>query len=317
LDGVQVLDTLADAVSQAGRGISVQDSTLEATDCLVQGNRGHGLFVDGSNTTLQGVQVLDTRRDTVSTAALGIGAQSESTVVATDLYVQNTDGPALYVVTETLLRCTGCTLIDNAFAGAVVQGGGELVLEDSLIEGTMPGSSAGAGLGVYISDFGLEYGYDAPSLILLDSTIRDNEMGAVYIKGSGTYQVTGNELSGGPGLDVAPGMWVHGDAVFVTAGDEASKAWDEEEQVGLLLQDNTFSNSTGAGVFLDGASATLSGNTYEDNSTDLFRQACGEADAPEGLDDEPLDTTSLCPDHDYLTQELRLTTDLFESEAEL
>jgi hypothetical protein len=69
-------------------------------------------------------------------------------------------------------------------------------------------------------------------------------------------------------------------------------------------------------VFLDGAGATLSGNTYQDNTTDLVRQACGEADAPEGLDDESLSTTELCPDYDYLTQELELTVYLIEAEAE-
>ena len=86
---------------------------------------------------------------------------------------------------------------------------------------------------------------------------------------------------------------------------------------GLLLQDNTLTDSTGAGVCLDGVSATLSGNTYEGNTTDLVRQACGEAEAPEGLDDEPISTTELCPDYDYLTQALELTVYLDEAAVEL
>jgi parallel beta-helix repeat protein len=96
-----------------------------------------------------------------------------------------------------------------------------------------------------------------------------------------------------------------------------STAWDEDEKMGLLLEGNTFSDSTGAGVFLDGASATLTGNTYVGNTVDLVRQACGETEAPEGLDGEPISTTELCPNYDYLTQEVLLVSPyLEEAEAE-
>ena len=87
-------------------------------------------------------------------------------------------------------------------------------------------------------------------------------------------------------------------------------------RIGLLLEGNNFSDSSGSGVFLDGVGATLSDNSYQDNPIDLVRQACGEADAPEGLDDEPLVTTELCPDYDYLTQDISITPYLTESEAE-
>ena len=141
-------------------------------------------------------------------------------------------------------------------------------------------------------------------------------MGAVYIEGAGSHQLIGNDLQGSAGLTAAPGQWTHGDAVFVTTGEAVPTAWDEAEQFGLLLQDNTFSNSAGAGVFLDGAIATLSNNTYDGNTTDLVRQACGEADPPEGLDDESLDTTELCPDYDYLTQRIEFTAYFEESDVE-
>ncbi|MDP6931929.1 MAG: right-handed parallel beta-helix repeat-containing protein [Myxococcota bacterium] len=315
LEGVQVLDTQVDD-NGYGRGLQVtQGCTLEATDCLVQGSHDLGVLVSDSTATLEGVQILDTGRDTVGSFAVGLGLQSDAAMEATGLTVQNTDGPALYVVLQGQLTCTDCTLTDNSFAGAVVQNGGKLVLADSLIEGTVSGSSVGAGLGVFVD--GKNYStFGFPTLTLQGSTILDNEMGAVYIKGAGTYQVVGNDLSGGSGLTVDPGLWTHGDAVFITTGEEVPTAWNEDEQVGLLLEDNTFSDSAGAGVFLDGASATLSGNTYEDNTTDLIRQACGETEAPEGMDEEDVTTTEICPDYDYLPQELVLTPYLEEAEVE-
>ncbi|MDP6934907.1 MAG: right-handed parallel beta-helix repeat-containing protein, partial [Myxococcota bacterium] len=316
LEGVQVLDTQPNASGQLGRGINVQEqSTLVATDCLVQGNREVGVYVDDSTATLSSVQVLDTRRGILATA-VGLTIQANASAEVTDLTVQHAAGPALSVLFDSTMSCTDCTLTDSAFAGAVLQWGGQLVLEDSLIEGTVSDSSAGGGLGVFVDDR-LSSILGLPTLTLLNSTVRDNDLGAVYIKGAGTYQLTGNDLSGGGGLTVAPGGWLHGDALFVTTGEESPSAWDEAEQVGLLLQDNTFSDSAGAGIFLDGASATLSDNTYEGNATDLVRQACSETDAPEGLDDESLSTTQVCPNYDYLTQEVLLVSPyLEEAEAE-
>ena len=92
--------------------------------------------------------------------------------------------------------------------------------------------------------------------------------------------------------------------MLVASGEGAVTAWSEEEQLGLLLQDNLLIDSAGAGLFLDQSSATLSGNTYENNGMDLIRQGCGQTDSPEGLEDEPLDTLSECGDYDLRLREL-------------
>ncbi|MDP6935208.1 MAG: right-handed parallel beta-helix repeat-containing protein, partial [Myxococcota bacterium] len=172
LDSVQVLDIQPHVDGSGGRGINIQESTLAATACVVQGNQDVAIFVGtGATATLDKVQVLDTRRDVNSTAALGIISQDEASVIATELTVQRTDGPAFHIVGDSMLDCTDCILTDNRFAGAVVQGGGALILQNTLIEGTVSSSSSGAGLGVFVSDWG-QYWFDAPSLTILDSTIR-------------------------------------------------------------------------------------------------------------------------------------------------
>ncbi|MDP6935550.1 MAG: right-handed parallel beta-helix repeat-containing protein, partial [Myxococcota bacterium] len=204
LEGVQVLDTQPDTDGQFGRGITVQQaSTLVATSCLVQGNHETGVYVSGATSTLEGVQVLGTHRVTESTVAFGLVSQAEAVVDATNLEVGDTDGPALYVAIEALVNCTGCTLTDNAFAGALVQAGGALLMDDSLVEGTVSDSNAGAGLGVFVDDR-VVTAFGSSTLTLHDSVLRDNEMGAVYLRGGGTYQLVGNELSGGAGLAVEP-----------------------------------------------------------------------------------------------------------------
>ncbi|MDP6935736.1 MAG: hypothetical protein QGG40_22640, partial [Myxococcota bacterium] len=153
------------------RGINTEYGTLVANDCIVQGNHEIGVFVCDSSASLQDVQVLDTRRCTVSTTAMGVVSQAGSTVSATDLTVRDTVGPALYVATAALLSCTDCTLTDNAFAGAVAQNGGELVLENSLIEGTTSSADTGAGLGVFVDDVTPD-DLGPPTLTIHDSTIR-------------------------------------------------------------------------------------------------------------------------------------------------
>ena len=102
--------------------------------------------------------------------------------------------------------------------------------------------------------------------------------------------------------------------MFVRAGEQEASYWMEDQSIGLLLQDNTFMNSAGAAVFLEGASATLSGNAYTGNTFDLVQQACTGADSPPGLDDEPIQTSNLCPAYDYWTQDLTLEAYFREAE---
>jgi hypothetical protein len=339
LTGSQVIDTFPTASGDLGRGLTVVQSTLVANDCIVQGNTEAGVLVSTySDATLDGLQISETRRGTTMVGSYGLATQDGAVVFASDLVVRDTDGPGLAANTRGFLSCTDCTVTDTAFAGASVQSGGELVLEDSLIEGTRPASGNGGGVGVFARDAGtgawtsiphtrrphtntdrsdyLRTRVGPPSLILRNNTIRDNEMGAVYIRGGGSYQLTGNDLSGGAGVEVDPGLWPHGDAVFVTDSGSQATTWDESSQTGLLIENNLLSDSLGAGLFLDQASATISGNTYQGNTVDLVRQSCSASVEPGGLAEESLSTTVLCPDYDYLTQDLELDHYMTESQVE-
>ncbi|MDP6935748.1 MAG: right-handed parallel beta-helix repeat-containing protein, partial [Myxococcota bacterium] len=266
---VQVLDTQVDPSSgMGGRGIEVLiESTLDASDCELIGNQGIGLHaMMFSTATLERVRIAETQRNMFGTAALGIHAQYWAVVEGSDVVIEDNDGLGIYTVIDGSVSCTGCTLQDNAFAGVGVQGGGELIIEDSVIEGTVAEANSGGGVGVFASDDGLSM-FGRSELILRNSTVRDNVMGAVYIEGEGGFQVIGNELHGGAGLDMEPGRWAHGDALLVKQGEGSTDAWDEEDQLGVLIEDNTLMDSTGAGLFLDGADVTLANNTYDGNTT--------------------------------------------------
>ncbi|MDP6935261.1 MAG: right-handed parallel beta-helix repeat-containing protein, partial [Myxococcota bacterium] len=196
------------------------------------------------------------------------------------------------------------------------QPGAKVILTETTIEATLAGATVGGGVGVFVTDETIDPGLSAPILYLSDSTVRDNGMGAVYIKGEGRYQLIGNDLAGGMISEKRVSDWDHGDAVFVTAGTGTPTVWDPDAELGLLLEDNSMSDSAGAGVFLDGASATLSGNVYEDNGVDLVWQGCESVDTPEGLDEEPVTSTELCPDYDYTTEDLSMSMYMVESEVE-
>ncbi|MDP6935347.1 MAG: right-handed parallel beta-helix repeat-containing protein, partial [Myxococcota bacterium] len=97
LQNCQVLRNQPKISGRGGTGISAEGaSTLAVTDCLIQGNRNAGITVSEAEATVERTEVLDTHRDPLSTVAFGLVSQMSATVIATDLTIRNTDGPALY-----------------------------------------------------------------------------------------------------------------------------------------------------------------------------------------------------------------------------
>jgi hypothetical protein len=142
-------------------------------------------------------------------------------------------------------------------------------------------------------------------------------MSAVYLRGHGSFHLLDNEISGSEGRSLSPGWWEYGDAVSVSTGFNSTIGpWDEATQTGLLLENNILSDSSGAGLFLNGASATLVGNTWSGNSTDIWQQACSGVSTPEGLEEEDLATTEFCPTWDRMTLDLILQEKLIEPDIE-
>ncbi|MDP6932095.1 MAG: right-handed parallel beta-helix repeat-containing protein, partial [Myxococcota bacterium] len=86
LDGLEILDTQPHSDGEGGYGIvSIDGSTVVASDCTVQGNHGYGVMVSyESSLTLQDGQVLDTLQEEDGRYGHGIEVAEDSTLTAID-----------------------------------------------------------------------------------------------------------------------------------------------------------------------------------------------------------------------------------------
>jgi hypothetical protein len=117
------------------------------------------------------------------------------------------------------------------------------------------------------------------------------------------------DLCAGEGVELAPGVGVHGDAVYA----RGTGRWDGEE--GLWLSGATLRGAAGAGLVLRGASATLEGVTWGDNALDLLRVECDAAEDPTGT--EGAATAEECPARAPLLLDVEWDITLSEVAVEL
>jgi len=290
-----VEDTQPDENGEGGYGIDVYGgASLDAVACEVGGNTNAGVVAldSGTTVTLQDTRIASTMRGAVQTVGVGVAVQESATVEATGIEVSSNEGLGFYaIVDDTYVACLGCRIQDNQFAGAVVVAGASLQLTESAVEGTAEQENLGGGVGIYSSP----WDWDSPALIITDTTIQDNAIAGVWLSGEGTYSLSGNTIHGGEGWS-RESLTKCGDAIFA---EEGVTAWDGSS--GLLLEGNEILDGLGAGLFLDNASATLSGNSYAENAVDLVSQGAGCATPPEGYEGEALGSAELCPTYDYAT----------------
>ena len=291
-----VRGTLPNSTGMWGRGIDVEEGArATVTSCEVDHNFEAGIYAysPGSVITVTDTIVSNTLRHAAMTSAFGIASQAEAVIEATNLTVVDSQGPGLFSAEDSSMSCTDCILTGNAFAGAVVWAA-DLVVADSQISGTIMDANEGGGMGIYAATEGVM----TTRLTLTGTTIEEHSYAAVWLLGNGEYVLQDNELYGGSGAPLAlpdgSELLLHGNAVYATFGVQP---WDGE--TGLLLEGNAFRDSVGPALFLDDSSATLSGNQYSANATDLLQQNCDEAMPPEGL--EEAGDTELCPQYEYMT----------------
>ena len=154
----------------------------------------------------------------------------------------------------------------NGYAGLVVAAGGEATFDEGRIAGTVPDANLGGGVGAFVDS-----AEAASALTLTASTLTDNAVRrAVALSGDGAVTLAANTLAGGPADRT---VWPTGTAVF---GASTSAA-------GLWIEDNDLIDSAGAGVFLDGGTATLIRNRYANNAVDIIQQLCApDTEPPDG-----------------------------------
>lgn len=292
LTRVQVSGVLPDRDGAFGRGIDVY-GPARFTDVEVEDTQEAGVIVSGEAGVLEanGLTVRGVAAGTVQTTAVGLAVERGARLEGEDVEVAEVAGPGLYVA-EADAACTGCTFHDDGFAGVLVLSGG-LDLLDTEIRDTGEDAAAGGGVGVWA---GSADDSTSTNRVTLDGlSVSGHTYASLWLAAPGSYRVTGSDLAGSAGVDGA-GL-LHGNAVYATGG---IGAWDGA--TGLSLTDSVIHDAVGVGVLLDGASATLSGDTWTDNGVDLVQQGCAGVAAVDGIEAVP--QTDVCPATDRLVADL-------------
>ncbi len=284
-----VLHTQPDVFGEIGFGVQVSGgAAIRVEGCELLGNTGSGILADGLGThaLIRDSSIVETLvgYGEQSAAAAGVTVQRGATISASGMRVQASEGPGLYVLGEgASMVCVGCTLLDNAFAAAVVIDEALLELRDSLISGTQEAGDIGGGVGIYA---GQPSELGPASLLVVDSDISDHPVAGAWLEGAGSFRLEEVRITGGSG--VPHGSTTRcGDGVYATG----VVAWDGSE--GLLVEASTISDNHGAGLLLDSASAALAGNTWSENNPDLLVQ--GEACLSPREDWTEAPTSEICP----------------------
>jgi hypothetical protein len=176
-------------------------------------------------------------------------------------------------------------LSDVSFAAAL-NSNASLELDDNDID-------AGERASVAVLSFGDE---DFTTFALRDSRVSGGELASVWIEDGDSVIVEGNTLDASSS---DPGASAHGNALFA----RSISIWDDDARTGLLASGNELIGTIGPAVLLDGASATLDGNTWiGGEGLDLLQQNCLDYPAPVGLDASV--QAELCPEVQGLTYQL-------------
>ncbi len=292
-----------------GYGVQVGiGAGLWIDDCEFDNNSNMAILADGVGTrvVLRDSTIRGTTcgRGPLGAVSTGLTAQSGASVSASGLHAESNEGPGLHVTRGASLSCTDCTLLGNAFAGAVAVNGGQLELEGSTISGTQESIDLGGGVGVFAAE---QSGWASPSLQVTDSAISDNPVAGVWLAGAGSYQLDRVTITDGSGVPHGPTTRC-GDGVFAAG----TTAWDGS--TGLSIQDSTLSGHHGAGVFLDDAATVLGRNAWSENDPDLLVQGDTCLSPHDDWTDAP--DREICPAFDRPTclPEFRLNIAIAEPE---
>jgi len=302
LDQVVIRDTRCYEGQWSSAIVAAMGGQVEVDSCSLEDNVGVGFNAMGEGST---ISILDSTITNLiqggeEIVAVGVSADSAGSVSAEGLTLEDVEGIGLYSWgAGSSVVCEGCAVSGALFAGAAVRDGGMLTLTNSTIQDVQPSENLGGGVGIYASST-----EDSTATLKVDdSSVEGCLLGGVWLNGSGSYNLAGSSLAGGEGEPYGS-VNRGGDAIFATGG-----VADWQDDAGLLLAGNTLQGGLVAGLMLDDATATLEGNSYLDNPTDIVVQGDACELGPEGWETE---TSSIeqCPEYDYPTCALELTLEI-------
>ncbi|MFZ5478067.1 MAG: beta strand repeat-containing protein [Myxococcota bacterium] len=273
--------------SPGGRGVQAQSGALVTGEGLaVTGARDLGLVADGATFELAGVTVSGTLAGDEARTAAGLVVQRDGLATVAGLVAEDNEGPGV-VLAGGSLELAGATVAGSRFAGVVALDGA-LALDGGSVTGTLADGGTGGGFGVFAD--GLEGDVE---VALTDVEVSGHAIGGVWLVDVAGARVVGGRVAGALPVELYPGLAAEGHALYAAGvGLEA-----------LLVEGVLLDDAGGAGLFLDGASATLVDVAFEDNVTDVLVQGCSEPEAatPAGLGDDA--SREVCPTYDRIVGE--------------
>jgi hypothetical protein len=251
-------------------GMEIIDAEASISDSSFSGNLHLSLLVSsGAVVQLVDVEIVDTLLGHQARGGASLGLQDAAVVEASRLSVHDSAGPGAFVTAGSSLSCSDCTFRDTDFAGLVVLDG-ELPLQDGSVSASRPGPSIGGGVGILC--------WHPPELgtgpvLRVEGTHLDGHAGpAVYLRGRGSYSLSGVHITGSAMLPGVPG------AVLAMEGVEP---WNEATGAGLHLEDVGFSGLPGDAILLDASSGTFEGLVFDDVAGyELRLQHCDGVEPP-------------------------------------
>jgi hypothetical protein len=258
--------------------------SLTLTGGVIDGNVMHDLRVLDGAAIVSGTVFSGATRSRGFAMAVGVLVDEGGDLQGDGARFEGNDGVGL-VVADGTASCTGCAAEGNSFAG-LVAAGGATAWTGGTIADNAPDASEGGGVGLFAAN--------GAELVVTGAEIGEHELAGAWFDGDGAWTLEDVTIAGGPGVELRPGLRLHGNAVYATG----TASWDGER--GLRIAGGALTDATQA-IFLDAGSATVDGVVFSGNDVDVWQQRC---DGVAAVDVIGSASVTSCPDYDLLVMPL-------------
>jgi hypothetical protein len=258
--------------------------SLTLTGGRLDGNVLHDLRVLDGTVTATGTVFSGAERSRGFALAVGVIVDEGGDFSGEGVRFEGNDGVG-FVVASGSGSCVDCAAEGNSFAGFVAAGG-VTTWTGGTVADNAPDPSEGGGVGLFATS--------AAELVVTGTEIGTHDLAGAWFAGDGAWRLQDVTIAAGPGVEVRPGLRLHGNAIYATG----TASWDGSR--GLGVEGGALSGATQA-VFLDAGSATVDGVAFSGNDVDVWQQRC---DGVAAVDVIGAASVTSCPDYDLLVMPL-------------
>ena len=247
-----------------GYGVYIEqgcDATIG--NSTITNNIGTGVRVRGvgATATINGGQIGDTIIAPVGGGGIGLVVREGAQATVAGTQILNNEWMGIEVDNGSVVG-TNVNVRANTYLGIRVTDG-SIDLTSGALNDNQPDLVSIGGFGLFAQSVN-----SSSTVSLFGVTITNNQLGGVYFKGPGSYQVDSCVIDGDIGITVA-GTHYNGNAIV---GIDGIGAWNGS--TGLAIRNNTLSATGAPSVVLDNSSARFESNTYTNPGPKILQQNC-------------------------------------------